>query len=96
MGMQHHAEDPEQAKRMQRLLDELQGKAQREWPHGRVSGDDDGESAFAVATDHRHGIIRIQFAKPMQWIGLDVKSATQFRDMLTNKIEELRRDHVGG
>lgn len=81
---------------MQRLLNELQGKAERQWPHGRIAGEDDGESAYAIATDLERGVVRIQFTKPMQWIGLDIPSATALRDKLTEKINELRCGHVGG
>jgi hypothetical protein len=85
--MPHHHED--EAAR-QRLLEQFLGKSRREWPQGRVGGDDDGELAFAIAADPKHGIIRIEFGKSVDWIGLDRESAERLRDMLTEKLLELR------
>ncbi len=77
------------------MLDEIAGVSERKWPHGRVNGDDDGETAFAIAADPRYKIVRIQFTKPMNWLGLDVKSARQLAAMLTEKADELERIAVG-
>jgi hypothetical protein len=66
---------------------ELRGAAEREWPNGRVSGDDDGETAYMIAADMTHKIVRIQFTKPMQWVGLDVASARLLASMLNAKAD---------
>jgi hypothetical protein len=92
MSIQHHNPDDDSAQR--RMIEEIIGQAQRKWPHGRVSGDDDGETAFAIAADPRYKIIRIQFTKPMNWLGLDVASAKQLIRLLTEKTEELERAGV--
>lgn len=89
MSIQHHS--PEEEERVRRMLDEIAGVAERKWPNGRISGDDDGETAFAIAVDPRHKIVRIQFTKPMNWIGLDVKSARQLAAMLDEKADQLER-----
>ncbi len=61
-----------------------------QWPDGRVGHDDDGATTYAIATDVRHRIIRIQFPKPTLWIGLDQKSAEELRDHLDTRLLELR------
>lgn len=90
MSIQHHS--PDDSEQVRRMLDELSGIAERKWPHGRLSGDDDGETAFAIAADHRSKIVRIQFTKPMNWIGLGVLEARQLAQKLTEKADEL--EHV--
>jgi hypothetical protein len=89
MSIQHHS--PEDAENQKRLIDEIFGRAQRRWPDGRISGDDDGVTAYAIAADPQHRIVRIQFTKPMCWLGLDVKAARQLRDALDNKLSELAK-----
>lgn len=73
-----------------RFFEQASGKAAREFPHGRMGADDDGAISFAIATDARHGVIRIQFPKPVEWIGLDASSAEHLRDELTARLLELR------
>lgn len=89
MATSHHGED-RSSDLMQRFLDEANGKAVREFPHGRVAADDDGASTYAIATDARHGIIRIQFPRPTSWIGLDVDTAQELVDQLSERLLELR------
>lgn len=72
------------------MLEEFLGKAQREWPDKRVSGDDDGVTAFAIAVDPVHKIIRIQFTKPVNWIGLDLETAENLNLLLAEKIRDLK------
>lgn len=90
MSLEHHGDnlhgDPELVKRFR---DQKRGAAVRRWPDGRMGGDDDGELAFAIATDKRQGAILIDFGKEVSWIGLDVESATRLRDELTERIMEL-------
>jgi hypothetical protein len=89
MSAQHHHSNPEEERLMRRFLDEAAGTANRQWPHGRISGEDDGETAFAIATDPQNKIVRIQFTKPMNWLGLDKDSALKLAAMLTEKAGEL-------
>lgn len=92
MSIQHHS--PEESEAQKRLLEEFLRTAERKWPHGRISGDDDGETAFAIAADPRNKIVRIQFTKPMDWLGLDAKSARHLAKLLTEKADEIERASV--
>jgi len=76
------------------MLGELLNRAQRNYPSGRVSADDEGETAFAIAVDHAHRIIRIHFTKPMEWLGFDLASARHLRSLLNEKIQELEAADV--
>lgn len=70
-------------------MEQACGSTQRTWPNGRLGGEDDGESAFAIAADPVKRVIIIRFPKPMDWIGLDAVSATALRDKLNEKIAEI-------
>lgn len=98
MATPHHGEPPQESladrqerARLQRLfMDQINKTAKRAWPDGRTSHDDDGELAYAVATDLKHRVIRIQFSKPVEWLGLDQEAAEKLRDTLTERLHELR------
>jgi hypothetical protein len=89
MGASHHSSSPDEREAFDKFMAQLMGDKRRSWPQGRISGEDDGATAFAVAADPIKQVILIRFPKPMDWIGLGVKEAKQMRDMLTQKIEEL-------
>jgi hypothetical protein len=97
--MNHHgstgAELPQPDREaLNRLVDEIAGTAKREYPEGQISADDQGVTAFAIATDLRNQIIRIQFTKPMTWLGLGLVEARRLREILDEKIDELENNLV--
>lgn len=97
--MPHHHESPDppgasDKEAATRLLNELLGKAERSWPSGRISAEDDGVAAVAVAADHEHGVIRIAFAKPIAWLGLRPTDARKMIDMLYDALRRLEQSHV--
>lgn len=57
-----------------------------------ISTDDEGELQFAMALDRENNLIRIQFPKPVYWLGLDLQSATEIRDGLNEKIQQLEEN----
>jgi hypothetical protein len=61
----------------------------RTWSQGRVAADDDGDTSIAIAADPIHKIVRIQFSKPMLWIGFDAKAARQLAAKLIEKADQL-------
>ena len=62
----------------------------RRFPSGRLGADDDGELTYAIAADPKRQKILIQFAHPTDWIGLGPEEAEALRDILTQKLFELR------
>ena len=97
MGASHHGPEqqqgppsPEQQKLMERFIKQIEGTAKREYSQGRMSGDDDGDLALAVASDLRKNIVIIRFGKPVEWIGLGITEAEGLRDLLLTHINNLR------
>ncbi len=89
MSIPHHSENPEEAAARDLLLRQFLGDTKRTWPKGRIDGDDDGATAYAIAADPVRKLVLIRFPKPMDWIGLDVPAALHLREKLNEKLGEL-------
>ncbi len=93
MSAPHHG-DAKELSEMRRLTDRMQGQldgtARREYSAGRMGHEDDGDLAYALATDARHGVIVMRFGKPVEWIGLGIEDTEKLRDELTERLRELR------
>lgn len=61
------------------------------FPYGNLGPSDEGELAVAVATDRRHGVIRMEFGKSIAWLALPAGHARQFAALLIDKAGELER-----
>ena len=59
------------------------------YPFGKADATDEGELQLALAADHRSGIIRIAFGKPIAWLGLPAGEARAFAALLLEKADEL-------
>ena len=98
MSSPHHSGEtpnPDTQALFRRFIEEGMGTADRHWPQGRISGDDDGETTFAIAADPQTKIIRIQFTKPMMWLGLDADSARKLAALLLEKAIEISECRTG-
>lgn len=84
----HHGNEEQKA--MDLFRKQLTGKYDREFPEGRISGDDDGVIAMAIAIDPKTRTIIIQYAEPTRWVGLKLNDAEQLRHLLSQKIAELK------
>jgi hypothetical protein len=60
-----------------------------QFPYGKAGNDDEGELRMALAADHGHGIVRLEFGKPVGWLGLPSPLARQLAAMLIEKADEL-------
>ena len=47
----------------------------RQYPKGRMSADDDGQTTITVASDIRAERVVLKFVRPMDWIGLDLDAS---------------------
>jgi len=65
---------------MRRFAEQEEGTANRQWPEGRISGDDDGELAFVVAA--KDGLVRLDFGKPVEWMAMPPEQAVQMAQLL--------------
>ncbi len=95
MSISHHSENPGEREALDRFLSQIMGSTKREWPKGRISGEDDGVTAYAIAADPQRQLILIRFPKPMDWIGLGINEAMALRNQLDEKIGQLTKPRVG-
>jgi len=59
------------------------------FPRGKADADDEGELRMALAADHGNGIVRLEFGKPIGWLGLPSGEARQLASLLIEKATEL-------
>jgi hypothetical protein len=59
------------------------------YPYGKLDANDEGELRIALATDERHGIIRVIFGKQVGSLGLPSREARGLAKMLIEKADEL-------
>ena len=60
-----------------------------EYPYGKLGKRDEGELTVAMAVDARHGVIRIEFGKPIGWLALPSAHARQFAKLLLENANKL-------
>ena len=89
MPISHHGNAP-----YQDLMREFFGPQfiarPRTYSRGRISPDDGGDFAYAIAADVRRGVIRIEFPTETRWIALRQEDAETMIGALTEKILELK------
>lgn len=61
------------------------------FPYGKADAHDEGELLMALAADHANGIVRVEFGKPISWLGLPVREARALAALLIEKADELER-----
>jgi hypothetical protein len=88
MSVQHHGSPEEQAA-TRRMLDEFLGNAKPRFPDGKLSDDDQGELAFAIASDKVKNVVVIRFTKPVDWLGLDKRTTLLLANLLLEKSKEI-------
>ncbi len=85
---------------MKRLLDQFEDRARRSWPEGRINSDDEGELAMACTADKEHGVVVLDFGKPVKWVGLPPQEAVRMAEILIAKAREVAKGplvvNVGG
>lgn len=52
---------------------------------GQISSDDEGELKMAIGADREAGIVRVDFGKPVGWLGLPKADAKHFAGMIVEK-----------
>lgn len=79
MSLSHHAGgDESQLRKL--FADQAAGIAPRQWPNGRLCGDDDGEIAFEVASSP--DLVSIRFPKPVATLAMTPQDAIKFAQLL--------------
>lgn len=87
MGAAHHGSEqarpnPALDALMKRFLDQTEGRAKRAYSEGRVGADDDGDLAMAVGHDIGARIVRVDFGKPVTWLGMPPEQAVGLAKLL--------------
>lgn len=62
-----------------------------EFPKGKLNADDEGGLKMAVAADHAHGVVVINFGSPVKWIGLYPEDVKKLAAALLKKLEDLKQ-----
>ena len=58
-------------------------------PFGKINADDEGGLRMGVAVDQSNGIVRVDFGKPVAWLGLDRETALGLADLIRKHAETL-------
>ena len=99
MGASHHGTDgrsnPEMDALLKRFVDQVDGRAKREYPAGRVAADDEGVLACAIAADRAHGRVRLDFGKPVAWFSVTAEEAVALAELLIRKAREVATEPLG-
>lgn len=74
--MSHHSSDPDLEREMRAAMKQALG----EYPDGKLSKDDEG--AIAMAVTHVAGRVKLQFPKPVAWLGLRPEEAVGLAQLL--------------
>lgn len=59
------------------------------FPYGKADSSDEGELRMALAADHANGIVRIDFGKPVAWLGLPSREARELAQLLVSKADDI-------
>jgi hypothetical protein len=60
-------------------------------PYGKLGADDEGELTVAMTADHRQGVVRMAFGKPVAWLALPAGHARRLATLLMDKATELEQ-----
>ncbi len=103
MSTAHHGNDDDR-RRMSEIIERLasqgDGTAKRAYPDGRMGAHDEGELAFAVGVDARHGTVVLNFNKPVTWMGMAPADAVRMAEALIKHARSIATEpltvNVGG
>lgn len=77
---------------MKRFIEQAEGRAKRTYSEGRVGAKDEGDLAMAIAADPEHGIVVIEFGKPITWLGLGPRDAVALAKSLVEKARQVSKE----
>jgi hypothetical protein len=104
MSFQHHGErdpmDPELRKLFSSKQDELLKRfdaeraktAPREYPDGRISGDDEGAVTFKIGSDPNKGVVVIEYSTPTLWVGMQPQQAIELAQVLIKHARAISKE----
>lgn len=106
MSFEHHGErqpmNPELRKlfedKRDQLLDrfesERRGEAQRQFPNGRLSGDDDGQLTFKIGADREKNVVAIEYSTPTVWMAMSPQQAVELAQILIKHARSIATEPI--
>lgn len=97
MSSSHHGAFPDKqpdSEIMKRFLEQMEGRAKREYSAGRLKATDDGDLAMAITADKANGVVVIDFGKQVTWIGLGPAECVNLAEMLISKAKEISSEPI--
>lgn len=108
MSFQHHGEQTPLSPELRKLFgdqinekvdelakrfdDERAGTAQREYPDGRISADDDGSLTFKIGADPDKDVVVIEYSKPTAWVGMHPQQAIELAQALIKHARSIAKE----
>lgn len=92
-----HSRQPDEFRNSElfkQLQDQRDGTAVRKWPEGRISGSDDGEIAFEISSDSDANIVKVDFGKPVEWVGMPPKTAIELAQLLIKHARAISKESI--
>lgn len=99
MSFAHHHEDYERNSELvnelrKRFDAEREGSAQREFPEGRLSGDDDGSITFKIGADPEKNVVAIEFSKATLWVAMPPQQAVDLAQQLIRYARSISKEPI--
>ena len=101
MSAEHHGRDSDyetpneelrrQIEQYSRFVDEETGIADRQYPDGRIDGEDDGLTSYAVSYSEQNNSIIVRYPRSVEWVGYTADSAEAIVEVLVEMIEHIRK-----
>ena len=93
MSFPHHG-SPEESRLLKAFREQEAGTAKREWPEGRIEGTDDGQIVFKLSSDPETGVIKVDFGKPVTWVGMSPNDAVQVAQLLIKHARSISKEPI--
>lgn len=86
--------DPRQRELLERYKKQVNGEAERSYSNGRKGANDDGDLAFVIASDRDEQIVKIDFGKPVAFIGMPPQQAVELAQMLIRHARSIATEPI--
>ena len=94
MSTSHHGMSSQFSEELRQELIETGEGEQASIPDGRAGPDDDGALSYVVGPGPNGKIIRIEFGKPVEWIGLPPQQAVELAQSLIRHARAISKEPI--
>ena len=92
--MGHHGEKPINSELLKFFQEQQQGTAARQYPDGRIHGDDEGAIALKIGSDPEKQLVFIEFAKLTTWSAFTPQQAIELAQSLIKHARAVSKQPV--